>query len=209
MQPPSLSWLRLSNIYFFLALIALAASVVYGILQFQLFAAQAAAIIDNETRITAIRTERDDSLKIYKDLAEDQMKKQADFLQRIEAVLPLDENYTDLTRQLDDYFAEHDRPGNTIFQSSLHFEKGTPFPDRPDISILPFTMNIEASRDNFFKFLDFVNNSGSLENGTRLMSINSIQFNFPEGGEVVTDRSQKINFTVNMNAYYQTPAAAR
>lgn len=209
MQPPSLSWLRLSNIYFFLALIVLAGSVVYGILQFQLFQAQAVAIVDNEARISGIQTERDDAMKTYKALAEDQIKKQADFVKRIEAVLPLDENYTDLTRQLDDYFAEHDRPGNVIFQSSLHFGKGEPMADRPDISILSFTMNIEASRDNFFKFLDFVNNSGSLFSGTRLMSINSIQFNFPEGGEVVTDRSQKINFTVDMNAYYQTPAAGR
>ena len=41
------------------------------------------------------------------------------------------------------------------------------------------------------------------------MEINSIQLNFPEGGEVISNPKQRINFTVDMNAYYETPKVAR
>ena len=124
-------------------------------------------------------------------------------------ILPPDENYTDLTRQFDDYFSNHDKPGNPILQSSLRFGKGTPVANLPDVSLLPVAMNLEATRDNFLKFLEYVSSSGSRDSVSRMMDINSIQLNFPEGGEVVKDLSQKINFTVDMNTYYLTPKVAR
>lgn len=200
---------RSSNIYFVITLIVFVAAAVYSAFQFQTLRAYKQAIADNEIRYGELTLKLDNERTEFQPFAEKRAQAQAEFGKKIVTILPSDENYTDLTRQLDNYFAEHDTPGNPIFQSSLRFGKGGPVEPMPGVSSLPVNMNIEATRDNFFKLLEFVNNSGSLETGTRLMEINSIQLNFPEGGEVVKDLKQKINFTVDMNAYYQTPKISR
>lgn len=203
------SYLRANNIYFALALIVLAGTVAYGVFQFQFMQAEAQAIDDNTVSLTQLTGTVQKSSVEFKQFAEVRAKKQTELAKKLANILPPDENYTDLTRQLDQYFIDHDKAGNPIFQSSLRFGKGTAFPGLTGVSALSMSMNLEATRDNFYKFLDFVDNSGSLETGTRLMDINSIQLNFPEGGEVVKNLKQDLNFTVEMNAYYQTPKVAR
>lgn len=200
---------KTSNIYFFLALLILVGSVAYGAVQYKLLNAERQAIIDSQSTQLQLNGSLDKAQTAYKTLADDRAKKQQDFSKKIASILPADENYTDVTRLIDDYVAENDRPGNSILESSLRFGKGAPVSDVPSVSALPMSMNIEATRDNFFKFLNFVWNSGSLDSGARLMDINSIQLNFPGEGEVIKDPQQKINFTIDMNAYYQTPKVAR
>lgn len=205
MQSP----LRISNITFALALIILAGSAAYGVFQFRSLQEYKQALIQSQEGIAQLGVTFTSEKKNYQTLADERAKKQAELGKKLMAILPPDENYTDLTRQFDNYFADHDRPGNPILQSSLRFGKGAPIQDIPDVSELSVSMNLEATRDNFLKFLQYVSNSGSLDSVTRLMDINSIQLNFPEGGEVVQDLGQKINFTVDMNAYYLTPKVAR
>ncbi|MEK9132091.1 MAG: hypothetical protein AAB606_00045 [Patescibacteria group bacterium] len=203
------SLLRTSNLYLALAVVALAATLGIGWLKFNVLQAEEQAVTDNESR----RGEMTDSLTkaetSYKTFAEQRAQRDADFSKLIAGILPMDENYTDLTRALDDFFAENDKPNNPILQSNLSFSKGELVVSTPGISALSFSMTIESTRDNFFKFLQFVNESGSLANGKRLMEINSINLSFVNGGEVVQDLTQKINFTVGMTAYYQTPKVAR
>lgn len=201
--------LRISNFYFLLALVVFGGAVVYGVLQYQTFQAEKQAVSDNEAHRTEQTVLLDQSQKTYKLLAEKRAGKQKEFEKAINGILPPDENYTELTQQLDDYFAANDRQGNPILQNSLNFQKGAPVEGFSGISMLPFSMNLEGSRGNFLKFLEFVGNSGSLDLGTRLTEINSIDFNFTEGGELVKDLQQKISFNVNMNAYYRTPKVKR
>lgn len=208
MQTRSSSF-RSSNIYFLLALVLLAASAGYGLLQYRFWQAQQAAVYQNDKIADNIAEKLTSEKKAYKELSGEHAKNQTEIAKKIATILPPDENYTDLTRQLDRFFADNDEKSNPIFQSSLRFGKGEPLEDMPAVSALPVSMNIEATRDNFFKFLDFVNGAGSLENGTRLMDITSIQLNYLEGGEVLKDPKQKMNFTVEMNAYYQTPKVSR
>lgn len=201
--------LRASNIYAALSVLIFAGALVYGIFQFQDLRAKSRAMKDNTARLEQL----DLALKVatadYKAFGEQRAKKTQELAKKISSILPPDENYTDLTRLLDNYFSEHDTARNPIFQASLRFGKGGPVANFPDISALPVSMNIEGTRDNFFKFLDFVKNSGTLESGTRFMGINSIQLNFPDGGEIVKDLKQNLNFTLDMNAYYQTPKVTR
>lgn len=206
-QPPA--YLRASNLYFFLALIVLAGAVAYGALQYQIFQAEHQAIEDNSVRLAALAGTVQKAGVEFKQFAEERAKKQAELTKQLANILPQDENYTELTRQLDNYFIEHDKVGNPFFQSSLRFGKSAPIADIVGISALPISMNLDGTRDNFYRFLDFVNSSGLLETGTRLMDIHSIQLNFKEGGEVVKNPKQEINFTVEMNGYYQTPRVAR
>ncbi|MEK7524193.1 MAG: hypothetical protein AAB588_04155 [Patescibacteria group bacterium] len=203
------SYLRASNIYAALSVLIFAGALAYGIFQFQDLRAKSQAMKDNSIRLEQL----DQALKIatadYKTFGQQRAKKTDELAKKISSILPPDENYTDLTRLLDNYFSEHDTAGNPIFQASLRFGKGEPVANFPDISALPVSMNIDGTRDNFFKFLDFVKNSGTLESGTRFMEVNSIQLNFTDGGEVVKDLKQNLNFTLDMNAYYQTPKVSR
>lgn len=200
---------RASKIYLILALLVLASAVAYGIFQYQIFQAESQAIEDNNARLTALTSTAQKAGVEFKQFAEDRSKRQAELTKKLANILPPDENYTDLTRQLDNYFIENDKVGNPFFQSSLRFGKGAIVAGISGVSALPVSMNLEGTRDNFYKFLNFVNSSGSLETGTRLMDIYSIQLNFKEGGEVVKNPKQEINFTVEMNTYYQTPRVAR
>lgn len=197
--------LKASTIYYILAFAVLAVSVVYGTSRYNLMNAETAAISDNQATMSALTAVIDREQDIYKTFAQKQAELQDKLVKNIAAVLPLDDNYTDLTRLFDNYFAEHDTAQNPIVQSSLRFGKGAPLAGNPNVSVLPIAMNLEGTRDNFFKFLDFITHSGALDTGTRLMSISSIQINFPDGGEVLDNARQVINFTVDMNAYYQTP----
>ncbi|MFA6521705.1 MAG: hypothetical protein WCT53_04960 [Candidatus Gracilibacteria bacterium] len=201
----SQSFFKASNLYFALAFFIIFGAVGFGWLKWDELQAQNQATVNN----SSVRVKLADSLAKaetdYKSFSQKRVQKQVDFSKQIREILPLDENYTDLTRKFDDFFAENDKQGNPLSQSSLRFGKGAPVADMPGISALPISMSIESSRDNFFKFLDFVNQSGVLSTGRRLMEIKSIQLNFPGDGELVQDPSQKIDFTVEMVAYYQTP----
>ena len=209
MIPANQSFFRASNIYFLLALIIFAGSTFYGITNWNLLQASAAAVQENQKEIENISglfTKTKDEFQIF---ADEQAKRQKDFQKKIGSILPLDENYTDLAKQLDDYFATADKPGNPMFQGSLNFQKGQVVKDATGISVLPFSMGLEGTRDNLFKFLKFVQDSGSLESGIRLMEIKNIDLSFSEGGEQTDNPKEPIKFNVNMNAYYQTPKVAR
>lgn len=209
MVPANQTIFRASNIYFFLALIIFAGSTFYGITKWNLLQASKAAVIENKKEIGNISELYKKTKEQFQAFADEQAKRQKDFEKKIAAILPLDENYTDLAKQLDDYFAGADKPGNPVFQGTLNFQKGQPVKDAVGISVLPFSMGLEGTRDNLFNFLKFVQNSGSLESSVRLMEVKSIDLSFTEGGEQTDNPKQPIKFNVNMNAYYQTSKIAR
>ena len=208
MIPANQSFFRASNIYFLLALIIFAGSTFYGITNWNLL--QASAVVQENQKeienISGLFTKTKDEFQVF---ADEQAKRQKDFQKKIGSILPLDENYTDLAKQLDDYFATADKPGNPMFQGSLNFQKVQVVKDATGISVLSFSMGLEGTSDNLFKFLKFVQDSGSLESGIRLMEIKNIDLSFSEGGEQTDNPKEPIKFNVNMNAYYQTPKVAR
>lgn len=198
------SFLRASNMYFLTALIMIAAAVVYGVFQFQIMTSMEAASLDNARTVKMLSDSLQKEKTSFKIFADERAKRQKEFREKISSVLPPDENYTDLTRLFDDYFADNDKPGNPMLQNSLRFGKGAPVESLPSVSALPISMNVEATRENFFNFLDFIKNSGSLESGVRLMEVKSINFSFLDAAEDTKDLKQKMNFSVEMIAYYQT-----
>ena len=198
-----------STVYYVLALLILVAVGVYGMAKYKLLNDQKAAVVDNELTASALNATLKKEKDAYSVFAEEQTPLQVQLGKNIAAVLPPDENYTDLTRLFDSFFKANDKSNNPIFQSSLRFGKSQPVAQMFEISSLPISMNIEGTRDNFFKFIDYVNKSGNLEEGMRLMEINSIQLNFPDGGEIIDDEKQLINFTLDMTAYHQTPKVER
>lgn len=115
-------------------------------------------------------------------------------------IFPQNESYTELTRQLDDFFKKNNTSANPLIASDLRF--GSPILDETkQYNILPFSMSITASESNFYTFLNYVQNSGALSGDkVRLMNIQSININFRKGEK---SSSQEVSFHVEMNAFFQ------
>lgn len=124
---------------------------------------------------------------------------------QLDLVLPDTEDYTSLTRSLEGFASEIHRLKNPFMINNLQFTKAKGNSNL-GYEILPFKMTIQSSYDNFFKFLKFVENSGTLSDETRLVDIQSIVINFvaPTGTEGNTSGRDEINFNVSMNAYFRT-----
>jgi hypothetical protein len=123
----------------------------------------------------------------------------------IDLVLPSFENHTYLTRTLEKFETDNNRLRDPFNISNLQYQKQTK-PDGMPYTKLPFKMTIHSSYNNFFKFLQFVQNSGTLSDGTRLLDIDSITINFttPKGDSENTSGQDEINFNISMNAYIRS-----
>ncbi|MEK7544804.1 MAG: hypothetical protein AAB551_01605 [Patescibacteria group bacterium] len=120
--------------------------------------------------------------------------------QELTSVFPAEADYTSLTRLLDDFFKKNNTSKNPIIATDLQFDQPAE-DDKKQFTILPFSMNIESSEENFYRFLAFAESSGTLKGKIRLMDIQSIQLNFPTEEEQTLKKS--IRFNVKMSAYSQ------
>lgn len=118
---------------------------------------------------------------------------------KLEYIFPPVDNYTALTRQLDSFEEDLSKANNPFEVSHIDFQAPV---KEEEYSILPFRMSIQSSNDNFEKFLHLMENSGSLDDRIRLMDITSIRLNF-QGNEEDVGSPEMINFTVQINAYFQ------
>lgn len=185
---------RQANMYFTAALVVLVAGVVFGLPKVKAYLDQKQAIQEHAAMITGLQESAKETALLAQK-ADDTFGKELESFQSLVAkVLPDNEAYTDLTKQLDNFFDEHSEiKNNPIIAGSLRFGKGTKLKDSP-FSVLPVSLTVESSRENFFTFLNYLETSGSLETGTRLMEVQGVQLNFSEDG---------ISFTLELRAYYR------
>lgn len=132
----------------------------------------------------------------------------------IQKVYPSGEDYRELTRLLDAFCKEHNTPANRMSCSDLKYPPARVEANN-NYAILPATLTFTSSQENFFEFLNFVHNSGALEEKTRLMDIKSIQINFVydksaggSGASVQNPEKPLLNVSIALNAYFQKPSAA-
>ena len=93
---------------------------------------------------------------------------------------------------------------NPFILTDLQFEDPVHDPENR-YTVLPFSVAIESSEENFYRFLDFVDSSGVLAGKIRLMNIASIQLNFPDDDSEISRK--RINFSAQLQAYSQKNAA--
>ncbi|MCD6109531.1 hypothetical protein J7J83_02125 [bacterium] len=143
----------------------------------------------------------DDEVNKTKTENEDLMKAIAD---EVDYVFPETEKHTLLTRTLESFSNNLNRTKDPFIISNLQYLKPVKSEDE-SLMILPFTMTIHSSHDNFIKFLEYIENSGTLTDKTRLLNIKSIVINFvaPEGTQKNTSGKDEINFNVAMNSYFK------
>jgi hypothetical protein len=116
---------------------------------------------------------------------------------KLSYIFPASDEYTALTRQIDAYEDKLTSIKNPFEVSSIDFQE---IQNTDKYSILPFSMSIKSSPENFTKFLHLIENSGSLTDQVRLMDISSIRLNFQESEDKT---SNVINFNVQINSYFQ------
>jgi len=203
---------RLKHSFQLLTVLVLVAAGVYCYFQYQKLAEAQTALADEQSRMSSMQASVDQYSRSFDDLKKAADADSAEITNKIQGVYPLEENYTALTRMLDVFFKDNDKPSNPIFAGSLSFSE--PVVDaNKDYAVLPFTMSIEGTRENFEKFLRYVEGSGELGGNVRLMDIKMISLNFPaEAAAAFTvspeaGAAENLNVSVSMDAYFQKPSA--
>lgn len=155
--------------------------------------------LENNKYIQVIAAKTNEEKALYEENkpAFNQLSKEVE--KNLKTIFPADDNYTNLTRQFDDFEAKLSKK-NSVFEIA-NIEYQTPAA-LENYSVLPVRMTIRGSRENFNKFLHLIENSGALTTDVRLMDIVSIRIGF-EDQEDGTTKDQIINFAVQINAYFQ------
>lgn len=189
-----------------LTMVILVGAGVYGFLQYQELSKVVNAIEAGKAQSIQLSGAADQYSKAYSEQKKAFDEDFVSVLDSIEGVFPSEENYTSINYLLDEFQKENNTSLNPIFISNVSYGRGK---IEEDYAVLPFTLSLTASRDNFEKFLRFIFNSGSLDERTRLMSIQAISINFPKEESAfqtaTVARSNEISVSIALNAYYQLP----
>lgn len=122
----------------------------------------------------------------------------------IEQVFPSTESHTILTRSIEKFANELNRSKDPFLLTNLKYSDSVLSEDE-SYAILPFDMTIQSSYDNFFKFLQWIENSGTINSGIRILNMPSITINFitTPGAQGNTSGEPEINFTVDVYSYFR------
>ncbi len=115
--------------------------------------------------------------------------------EEVAGVFPDGEDLNSLTRAFDEFAVENNFSNNPFFISSISYQESVDSEDS-QYMVLPFSMKVESSEDNFYKFLEYIETSGSLDNQIRLMAIDNVSISL--GGE-----DDVLSYSLELNAYFQ------
>lgn len=175
----------------------------YGIEKYLEYSDKATIVGDSEKELVTLTQTKKDEGDSYAKVRTEYKTQDESMLKELALVFPSQENYTELTKIFDAYFLENNRATNPIIATDMQF--GTPTKDKSGkYDVLPISMNITASEANFYKFLSFVQDSGTLSKKLRLLDLKSVQMNFAEDDTGTTSASKnKIQFRAEIQAYFQ------
>lgn len=183
--------------YIFLCLILVASMGFYSYKKWQEYNLVRDGAEQNKVLVELKRDEVKDEGILYEDSKSGFDNLNEEIENRLETIFPSNDNYTALTRQIDAYEQELATKNDPFEIANIDYQNPI---SNENYSVLPMRMNIRSSADNFTKFLHLVENSGALDSDIRLMDISSIRLDFGEEGE---SASKEINFSVQINAYFQ------
>ena len=211
---PRINFQKKLRSYGVLTLLLFLATIGYGYYQFTKYNEALQAYTDEQNTVAQMTVSNKSTSDSYQTLKAAFQNDFGTIKNQISAVYPNQDDYTTLTRQFDDYFTNANTAANPVFLSDLKYGEARVEPGK-EYAILPVTMTLQTTRDNFDKFLQYVETSGALStDGKRLMDISSISINFPVDNSSVqtpaqpgvTLKPQELNVTISLNAYFQKPA---
>ena len=192
--------------YMVMTLAIFIAAIVYGFFQYQELSKVNNAIEEGRAKSVQLGQAVDQYSEAYTEQKNAFDEDFASVLNSVEGVFPSEENYTEINRLLDEFQEQNNTSLNPIFISNVSYGKGK---IEDDYAILPFTLSLDASRDNFEKFLSFIYSSGNLDDRTRLMSIQAISIDFPSETSAfqaaAPAQDNNISVSLALYAYYQVP----
>ena len=187
--------------YGLLTLILLSTIGTYSYFKWQEYSELSIGYADNLEAIETLQDEVANEKAYYVSSKDEFDDLQKTISQGLETVFPTDDEYTKLVRDMDTIEEELATRNNPFEVSNIDFQNVIK-DEEAGYSILPFRMSIRSSGYNFTEFLHLIETSGTLNTDVRLMDLSSIRLNF-ENADVADSRAQIINFTVQINAYYQ------
>lgn len=192
--------------YTLLTILLLIIGGIYGFFQYQKLVATNNAINQTQEQLATLQATVTQASEEY---ATVKRNYQASFEQTkaaLEGIYPSSEKLTELTRTFDNFEADNNSSLNPLFVSDLKFGKPR-VDDKAPYTTLPFSVSLITTRDNLENFLQFIENSGSLEDGTRLMDVRSISIDFSARqttSEFTLQESNEplLNVSMELNAYF-------
>lgn len=154
------------------------------------------------------QTEKDGLEGVYTTSKTDFMQEIKNRDVKIASIFPSVSEITELTRTLDQFFVDNNFANDPVILNSLVFGS---VENSESYNKLRFTINVQGSENNFFRFLSFISDSGNFGKAYRLMSVDSINISFPSYTETPAEDAQnqdgqinqEISFTVQGIAYFQ------
>lgn len=170
----------------------------FGYKKWNEYSAIKTVLAKNVEMISELRDEASDEKALYESNKDTFDNLKSEIRDKLGEILPENDDYTGLTRDLDAFEESLATKNNPFEISNIEYQS---VEEREFYSVLPLRMSIRSSRENFQKFLHLVETSGSFTEKVRLMEVSSIRLNFEN---TVEDQGPEIiNFTVQINAYFQ------
>lgn len=172
----------------------------YGIEKYLEYSDKSTIVANSEQELVDLGKSKKLEADSFTTLASDSKTQHDTMIKELSAVFPSQENYTELTRIFDAWFLNTNRSNNPIVLTDMQF--GALAADKSGkYDVLPISMNITSSEPNFYKFLSFVQDSGTLSQKVRLLNLKSVQMNFSD--DTTSTVKNQIQFRAEIQAYFQ------
>jgi hypothetical protein len=188
---PQRNYIKKIRRYLIMILVLLVLTGYHCFTQYRKLAQAQDALMKEQDLLIALQGGVNQSSKDYVKTKKAFDQKFASILSALQKVFPGGENYTDLARAFD----------NT---SDLKFGISRIDP-KQDYAVLPLTLNVSGTQEDFLQFLKLIEHSGELEDRTRLMEVRSISINFDQQSGDGTPQKPLLTVAIALNAFFQKP----
>ena len=185
-----------SKIQLVVAFVLLAGLVVFGYFRGTAFY-EKYTYIDNLEGAILEASEVIDTLETHLSEAKTEFSSTNDYKNdEIAGVFPATEDLTSLNRAFDEFSVENNFVNSPFFISSISYNESAAS-EEGNYMALPFSMQIESSEDNFYKFLEYIETSGNLDTKVRLMEVTDVSIDLGSSDD------EMLSYTLDLKAYYQ------
>jgi hypothetical protein len=180
----------------FLALIIFAATGWYGYNKYVEIDVLKTHVAEADQVLGELEVSKNESIRDYQKSKKIHTNELASNEEKLISIFPYEEDITSLTRLLDDFAFKNHYRNNPFFISQLSYGSAIEN-DGENYRVVPVTLSLETSDKNFYKFLEFVDNSGSMENGIRLLATNGVTL------QLADEKSDQMSVQLSLEAYIQ------
>ncbi len=185
--------------YLVLSLIVVLGTFALGYFKYSEYKVIKAAVVENQTYSSELKTAFANEKVTFQNSKDNYDKLSNEMDASLKEVFPSDNNYTELTRAFDLLESKLNRVKDPFLISNIDYQDIQTSKDGT-YKYLPLRMTISASNNNFTKFMQYIEESGSLSEKVRLMDVQSINLSLNDSKD---DEVNTMNFSIKINAYFQ------